>query len=31
MERISANLRENFQKSKEIENKIEKSIQEVGF
>jgi type I restriction enzyme M protein len=31
MERLSSDLRENFQKSNELQKKIEKSIQEVGF
>ena len=31
MERVSAELRQKFQKSNELENKIEKSLQEVGF
>lgn len=31
MEMISADLRENFQKSKELQKNIEKSLQEVGF
>ncbi len=31
MERLSAELREEFQKSRELDNKIEKSLQEVGF
>ncbi|WP_248896097.1 type I restriction-modification system subunit M [Haloplanus halobius] len=31
MERLSSDLRENFQKSNELQKKIEKSLQEVGF
>lgn len=31
MQRISAELREDFQKSNELQNAIEKSFQEVGF
>ena len=31
MEKIAADLRENFQKSQELERKIDKSLQEVGF
>jgi len=31
MERLTAELRETFQKSEELEESIEKSIQEVGF
>jgi len=31
MERLSSDLRENFQKSNELQKEIEKSIQEVGF
>ena len=31
MENLSAELRENFQKSDELQEKIEKSLQEVGF
>ncbi|MXR40069.1 N-6 DNA methylase [Halobaculum sp. WSA2] len=31
MERLAADLRENFQKSEELQKKIDKSLQEVGF
>jgi type I restriction enzyme M protein len=31
MERLSAELRENFQKSNELQEKIDRSLQEVGF
>ena len=31
MERLSAELREDFQRSSELQRKIEKSLQEVGF
>jgi len=31
MERLTAELRENFQKSNELEERIEKNLQEVGF
>jgi type I restriction enzyme M protein len=31
MERLSAELREEFQRSSELQRKIEKSLQEVGF
>ncbi|MDZ5813213.1 SAM-dependent DNA methyltransferase, partial [Halorubrum sp. AD140] len=31
MERLSAEIREEFQKSDELQGKIEETIQEVGF
>ena len=31
MERLTADLRENFQRSEELEKRIEESLQEVGF